>query len=71
MSDRPTKKEIAEALGITEDEARTYVIQVDALGKPGTWLLNFDAETPDRIRKKAELNSGLVRSVVIPPSRTA
>jgi hypothetical protein len=74
MSDRPTNKEIADALGITENEAGTYAIQFDSLGKPNAWLVIFAVEMPPDLRKKLKrkgMNDALVCPVLIPPKHPA
>lgn len=72
MCDRPTNKEISEALGITENEAGTYAIHFDALAKSGRWLVTFSVETPHNLRKKLKskgMNDALVCPISIPPPR--
>ena len=70
MPDRPTTKEIAEALDIGEAEAFTYVMLCSAQVKPNVWKLQFAPETPAPVRKKIK---GFTKSftciVAIPPRR--
>ena len=68
MNGRPANKRIAQALGITEHEVGTYVIQYYPLGTSGAWVLTFAGETPDPLRKKAQLNKKLACTVLIEPS---
>ncbi|GFM83139.1 hypothetical protein PSCICN_38310 [Pseudomonas cichorii] len=49
MSNRPTNKEIAVAVGMTENELGTYLVDSELLAD-GTWRFYFAAETPKHLR---------------------
>ncbi|APV41830.1 hypothetical protein PFAS1_21710 [Pseudomonas frederiksbergensis] len=71
MSDEPTDKELADALGISEIQVQIYLSQRGALLTPGCWMLTFSPDTPADLRKKLKLNKALVRTVMLPPRRSA
>ena len=49
MSRKPTNKEIAGAVGMTENEVGTYLVDTELLAD-GSWRLYFAAETPKHLQ---------------------
>ncbi|WP_397453694.1 hypothetical protein [Pseudomonas sp. NA-150] len=50
MSNPPTDKQIADLLGITENEVGTYKTDAELMPN-GLWLIYFGWQTPQHLRK--------------------
>jgi len=69
MSSRPSNKDLAIALGITENEVGIFLLHCEEMAVPGRWMLTFAAEASDDLRRKAKLNKALIRTVQLPPTK--
>lgn len=66
MNSVPTNQEFADALGITAEDVRIYVVYSCSLPIQGCWVLNFADRTPERILRKLQLTETLACTVVLP-----
>ncbi|TPG76343.1 hypothetical protein [Pseudomonas arsenicoxydans] len=66
MNSKPTNQQVADVLGITTDEVRTFVVHMNALAIQGGWVLTFALETPEHILSGLKLTKTLSCTIVLP-----
>ena len=66
MNSVPTNQQISDALGITVNEVKTYIVKSHALAIQGGWTLTFSANTPDNILERLQLTKTLTCTIVLP-----
>jgi hypothetical protein len=65
MNSAPTNQQLADTLGITADEVRTYIVRARSLAMEGGWVLTFSPRTPEQILSQLNLTQSLTCTVVL------